>query len=48
MGFVFLEALSMEDMEKLALHDLIAIFEYIEADRALFDYIGFRLALVDF
>ena len=48
MSFVFLEALSMEDMEKLALHDLIVIFECVEADRALFDYIGFKLALVDF
>ena len=48
MSFVLLEALSMEDMKKLALHDLVVICESIEADRTLFDYIGFRLALVDF
>ena len=48
MSFVLLEALSMEDMKKLALHDLVVISESIEADRTLFDYIGFRLALVDF
>ena len=48
MSFVFLEALGMENMEKLALYDLVVIFESIEADRAFFDYIGFKLALVDF
>ena len=48
MSFVFLEALSMEDMEKLALHYLVVVIESIEADRALLDYISNRLALADF
>ena len=48
MSFVFLEALSMEDMKKLAFHDLVVICESIEADRAFFYYISFKLALMDF
>ena len=48
MSFVFLEALSMEDMEKLALHYLVVVFESVEADRALLNYISNRLALADF
>ena len=47
MSFVFLESLSMEDMEKLALHYLVVVFESVEADRALLDYISNRLALAD-
>ena len=48
MSFVFLKALSMEDMEKLALHYLVVVFESVEADRAFLNYISNRLALADF